>query len=56
VPAALRSMASTSTGKRAKQPAGYPVHLVRAELRGMLSGPLAYARSRRHQRRWTDAR
>jgi GT2 family glycosyltransferase len=54
VPAALRSMASPSTGKRAKQPAGYPGHLVRMELRGMLSGPLAYARSRRHQRRWTE--
>jgi GT2 family glycosyltransferase len=56
VPAALRSMASSSAGKRAKQPAGYPSRLVRMELRGMLGGPRAYACSRRDQRRWTDPR
>ena len=55
LPAALRSLLSSSTGKRAKQPDGYPDHLVRMEQRGMLAGPLAYARSRRRQRRWTQA-
>ncbi len=53
VPAWLRSMLRPHTGKRAKQASGYPRHLVALELRGMLSGPLAYARSRRLQRRWT---
>lgn len=52
LPAALRSLVSSSSGKRAKQSAGYPVRLLRAERRGMLAGPWAYARSRRLQRRW----
>jgi GT2 family glycosyltransferase len=55
VPAAVRSIARPAAGKRAKQTAGYPAHLVRAERRGMLGGPIAYARSRRAQRRWTAA-
>jgi GT2 family glycosyltransferase len=53
-PAALRSLAGSSGGKRAQQRAGYPEHLVRTERRGMLAGPLAYARSRRNQRYWTE--
>jgi GT2 family glycosyltransferase len=55
LPAALRSIASPAAGKRAKQTDGYPQFLVRAERRGMLGGPLAYARSRRSQRRWAAA-
>lgn len=53
VPLWLRSMLRPHTGKRAKQAFGYPSRLVALELRGMLSGPLAYVRSRRSQRRWS---
>jgi GT2 family glycosyltransferase len=55
VPAALRSMSTSSSGKRSGQAAGYPPELVRAELRGMVAGPLAYLKSRRAQRRWRPA-
>jgi GT2 family glycosyltransferase len=53
VPLWLRSTLRPHTGKRAKQASGYPRHLVGLELRGMLSGPLAYLLSRRRQRRWS---
>jgi cellulose synthase/poly-beta-1,6-N-acetylglucosamine synthase-like glycosyltransferase len=53
VPLWLRSTLRPHTGKRAKQVAGYPSHLVGLELRGMLWGPLAYLLSRRRQTRWS---
>ncbi len=52
VPTAVRWTLSTSSPKRAGRGPDYPSRLGRAELLGLLSGPLAYARSRRAQRRW----
>jgi GT2 family glycosyltransferase len=52
VPAAFRSILSSSSVKQSSRGADYPSQLVRADLLGMLGGPLAYARSRRAQRRW----
>ena len=52
LPAWLRSLRDPSSAKNAHRTEDYPPALARAELRGMLSGPLAYIRSRRVQRRW----
>ena len=52
-PRALRSTFSRSSIKQSRRPDSYPPQLSRAELRGMLAGPLAYVRSRRAQRRWS---
>ena len=51
-PAWLRSLRDPGSAKRARRSPDYPASLVRAELRGMLVGPVAYLRSRRMQRRW----
>jgi GT2 family glycosyltransferase len=53
IPAWLRSLRDPHSAKHEHRDAGYPRTLARAELRGMLSGPFAYARSRRAQRRWS---
>ncbi len=52
VPTALRRTLSSSSAKRSRRGADYPPQLARADLLGLLSGPFAYARSRRAQRRW----
>jgi hypothetical protein len=52
IPAALRLSLARSSAKQSRRPVDYPSHLARRELRGMVGGPLAYARSRRAQRRW----
>lgn len=52
IPAGLRSLLGSSPPKRSRRKAGYPSRLGRAELMGMLRGPLAYMSSRRAQRRW----
>jgi hypothetical protein len=52
LPTALRSTLSGSSSKQSYGGEGYPSELARAEVGGLLSGPLAYARSRRAQRRW----
>lgn len=54
-PAWLRSLRDPSSAKQVNRAAEYPRELARAELKGMLLGPLAYLRSRRMQRRWTHA-
>ena len=51
LPAALRSTLSSSSAKSSRGE-DYPPGLERAELLGLLSGPLAYVRSRLAQRRW----
>jgi cellulose synthase/poly-beta-1,6-N-acetylglucosamine synthase-like glycosyltransferase len=55
LPGWLRSTRNHSTAKDLYRPVEYPPSLARAELRGMLLGPLAYLRSRwvhRAGRRW----
>lgn len=52
IPAWLRSLRDPASAKRAGRTPDYPAHLGRAELRGMLAGPLAYIRSQRMQKRW----
>ena len=55
LPGWLRSTRNHSTAKDLYRPVEYPPSLARAELRGMLRGPLAYLRSRwvhRAGRRW----
>ena len=52
VPTALRFALLGSSAKQARRREDYPPHLARAELLGMVRGPLAYARSRLQQRRW----
>jgi len=55
LPGWLRSTRNHSTAKQLHRPVEYPPSLARAELRGMLLGPLAYLRSRwvhRAGRRW----
>jgi GT2 family glycosyltransferase len=52
LPAALRSTLSSSSAKSSRGD-DYPPRLERAELLGLLGGPLAYVRSRLAQRRWT---
>lgn len=52
LPRALRSILSRSSTKQSRRSEDYPPRLARAELVGMLGGPLAYLRSRRAQRRW----
>lgn len=54
VPAWLRSLRDPASAKRTNRTASYPARLARAELRGMLGGPLAYFRARRMHRRWTS--
>ena len=51
-PAWVRSLRDPASPKRAQRTDDYPGGLERAELRGMLAGPLAYMRSRRMQRKW----
>lgn len=53
LPAWLRSLHDPASGKNLNRTTDYPRALVRAELRGMVAGPLAYLRSRRAQHRWT---
>jgi GT2 family glycosyltransferase len=53
VPAWLHSLRDPASAKNARRGDDYPAGLARAELRGMLAGPLAYLRARRLQRRWT---
>lgn len=55
LPAWLLSRRGPRSAKRVNRPEEYPPSLARAELRGMLAGPLAYLRSRwvhRAGRRW----
>jgi GT2 family glycosyltransferase len=52
LPAWLRSLRDPASGKNLHRTTDYPRALVRAELRGMVAGPLAYLRSRRAQQRW----
>ncbi len=52
IPTALRSTLFHSSAKQSRRGGNYPPRLARVELLGMLTGPLAYARSRRAQRRW----
>jgi hypothetical protein len=52
VPTWLRWLRTSDSAKRPTGPAR-PRELVRAELAGMARGPIAYARARRWQRRWT---
>jgi hypothetical protein len=47
LPRGLWFALSPSSSKNASKRAGYPSELTRLELRGMLAGPLLYARSRR---------
>jgi GT2 family glycosyltransferase len=53
IPAWLRSLRDPSSAKNAHRTQDYPNALARAELRGMISGPFTYLRSRQSQRRWT---
>ena len=53
LPTWLRSLRDPASGKNLPRTTDYPRALARAELRGMVAGPLAYLRSRRAQRRWT---
>jgi GT2 family glycosyltransferase len=50
-PAWLRSLSDGSSAKNVHRPNDYPQALARAELRGLLTGPFAYLRSRWVQRR-----
>lgn len=52
VPAWLRSLRDPSSARNAHRTQDYPAVLARADLVGKLSGPFAYIRSRRVQRRW----
>jgi GT2 family glycosyltransferase len=52
VPAWVRSLRNPASAKRRHRSDAYPTGLGRAELLGMLAGPLAYLRARRMQRRW----
>ncbi len=52
VPAALRRILSSVSAMRSHGDVDHPPQLARVDLRGLLGGPLAYARSRRAQRRW----
>ncbi len=52
VPAALRRVLSSLSAMRSHGDVDHPPQLARVDLRGLLAGPLAYARSRRSQRRW----
>lgn len=52
VPAWLRSLRDPSSARNAHRTQDYPPALARADLSGKLSGPFAYMRSRRVQRRW----
>ncbi|HTU84416.1 MAG TPA: glycosyltransferase [Solirubrobacteraceae bacterium] len=52
LPEWVRSLRDPSCGKRSQRGDAYPAGLGRAELRGMLAGPVAYLRARRMQRRW----
>jgi GT2 family glycosyltransferase len=45
VPSWLRSLRDPSSAKQVHRPETYPRSLARAELRGMLAGPMAYLRS-----------
>ena len=47
LPRAIRHVVDPKSAKNATRGAGYPTSLVKAELRGMLYGPLAYLKSRR---------
>lgn len=47
IPGGLRFALSTSSEKNVLKKADYPTELTRLELRGMVYGPIAYARSRR---------
>ncbi len=51
LPGGLIYALAPSSAKNESKPADYPRRLTRLELRGMLQGPLAYARSRRRQRK-----
>jgi GT2 family glycosyltransferase len=48
----LRSLRDPSSAKQAHRTQDHPSGLARAELRGMLTGPFAYLRSRQVQRQW----
>jgi glycosyltransferase involved in cell wall biosynthesis/GT2 family glycosyltransferase len=50
LPRGLSYALSPRSGKNAKKQRDYPAELTRLELRGMLYGPLAYARSRSRRR------
>ena len=52
VPAWLRSLRDPASPKQANRSEQYPRDLGRAELRGMLAGPVAYLRAQRMHRRW----
>ena len=47
VPQGLRAMTKPDSANRSRRTADYPKRLARAELRGMLAGPVAYLRERR---------
>jgi hypothetical protein len=51
LPRALAHALGPGSAKNARLPADYPRKLTRLERRGMLVGPLAYARSRHEARR-----
>jgi GT2 family glycosyltransferase len=51
LPAGIRFAVSPTSGKNSRKRLSYPAELTRAELRGMLYGPVAYFLSRRHLRR-----
>jgi GT2 family glycosyltransferase len=52
VPEWVRSLRNPGSAKGNQRGDAYPANLGRAELRGMLTGPVAYLRARRMQRRW----
>jgi hypothetical protein len=52
----IRRQRNPAEGKQSQQPEGFPPSLARAELRGMLGGPVAYLRScwiHRRRLRWS---
>lgn len=51
LPAGLRKLLDPRSEKNEARTSRFPAHLVRAELRGYLAGPLLYVRSRRRDRR-----
>jgi hypothetical protein len=51
LPAGICFAVSPKSAKNSRKRRSYPAELTRAELRGMLYGPVAYFRSRRHLRR-----
>jgi GT2 family glycosyltransferase len=55
VPLGMRYALSARSGKNEKKGADYPAELTRLERRGMLYGPIAYARSRAAARRYRNA-